>query len=80
MPWYDLAINPKVVEGYYSGRPELDRMNLRVVRLYDDGPVLHLSADLKLFPDKPSERWPAGANTSELDLALWGIRSLSIEG
>jgi hypothetical protein len=80
MPWYDLTANPKVVSGYYSGTPALDRMDLHGIRLYDDGSVLHLSADLGLFPDMPSKRWPSGANAAQIDLALWGIRSLSIEG
>ncbi|MBN9693432.1 MAG: hypothetical protein J0M24_24570 [Verrucomicrobia bacterium] len=80
MPWYDLTINPKVVGGYYSGRPALDHMELHGVKLYDDGPVLHLLAYLRPFPDMPSKRWPVGANAAEIDLALWGIRTLSVEG
>jgi hypothetical protein len=80
MPWYDLTANPKVVHGYYSGAPPLDHMELHGVRLHRDGPVLHLSADLTPFPDMPSKRWPAGANTAQIDLALWGVRLLTIEG
>ncbi|MBI1175812.1 hypothetical protein GC207_00070 [bacterium] len=80
MPWYDLTANPKVVHGYYSTAPALDRMDVHGVRLHRDGPVLHLTADLIPFPDMPSKRWPSGANTARIDLALWGIRSLTIEG
>ena len=80
MAWYDLTANPKVVHGYYSAAPALDHMDLQGVRLHNDGPVLYLSAYLTPFPDIPSKRWPAGANTAQIDIALWGVRSLGIEG
>src|SRR4051812_38482524 len=80
MPWYDLTANSEVVRGYYSSAPALDRIDLHGVRLHRDGPVLHLSADLTPYPDMPSKRWPAGANTAQIDFALWGIRSLAIDG
>jgi len=80
MAWYDLTSNPKVVHGYYSAPPALDHLDLHGVRLHRDGPVLHLSADLTPFPDMPSKRWPVGANTAQIDVALWGVRSLAIDG
>jgi Immunity protein 50 len=80
MAWYDLAMNPKVVHGYYSGTPALDHLDLQGMSLHRNGPVLRLSADLTPFPDMPSKRWPVDANTAQIEIALWGIRSLTIEG
>jgi hypothetical protein len=80
MAWYDLSANPKVMHGYYSAPSALDRMDLRGFAFRADGQVFSLEADLMPFPDMPSKRWPVGANTARIEIALWLPRSLTIEG
>lgn len=78
MAWYDQCANPKLVYGYYSAPPALDRIDLHEVVLHRDGPVLRLRGNLPVFPDRPSKRWPQQANAAQISIALWGVTGVSI--
>src|SRR4051812_3439667 len=78
MTWYDECENPKVIRGYYSAPPALDRLDLHEVLLHRDGPLLRLRGDLAVFPDRPSKRWPEGANTAQVTLSLCGVSGVNI--
>jgi hypothetical protein len=80
MAWYDFALNPKVVRGYYSTPPALDYLDLQELSLHRKGSALHFSANLTPFPDMPSKRWPVDADTARIEFALVGVRCLTIEG
>ena len=79
MSWYDECDNPKVIHGYYSAPPALDCLELHEVVLRDDVPLLRLRADLPVFPDQPSKRWPPGSNTAQITISLWGASAVSIQ-
>jgi hypothetical protein len=78
MAWYDQCDNPRLIQGYYSAPPTLDRLDLHEVVLHRDGPLLKLRGDLPVFPDRPSKRWSQQANTAQVTIALWGVSSVSI--
>jgi hypothetical protein len=80
MNWYDACDNPKVIAGYYSSPPALDRLEVRSIVLDGDAPVLRLSALLPVFPDRPSKRWHPDTNTAEIGIDLWCPAEVRIEG
>src|SRR5260370_16392934 len=80
MNWYDACDNPKVIAGYYSSPPALDRLEVRSIVLDGDAPVLSLSALLPVFPDRPSKRWHPDTNTAEIGIDLRCPPEVRIEG
>ena len=78
--WWELAQNPRVVLAYYSQPPPLSGVEVHSVRLQGDGPTVDLVAELPSFPDKPSLRWPVGANTVQVGLRFFDLREISLFG
>lgn len=48
--------------------------------MHRDGPTLELLVELPRFPDRPSPRWPAGANTAHSKLRFFGLREVTVSG
>lgn len=80
MSWNDLALNPRVILGYYSSPPVLDVVEVHSLSLHRDGPTLEMVVELPAFPDRPSPRWPASANAARAHLRFLGLREIRIEG
>ena len=78
--WWNLAQNPRVVLAYYSQPPRLCGVDVHSVLLQRDGPTLELLIEMPCFPDKPSPRWPAGANTAQAGLRFFDLREVSLAG
>jgi Immunity protein 50 len=78
--WWELALNPRVVLAYYNSPPELRGVEVHSVRLLRDGPTLELVAELPCFPDRPSPRWPAGANMAQAGMQFFDLREVSLAG
>ena len=80
MSWNDLTLNPRVILGYYSAPPELDDVEVLSLSLRRDGPLLEMVVGLPSFPDRPSPRWEASANTVQATFRFFGLREVSITG
>lgn len=78
--WTDLVENRQAIATLYTDTPSLEPFNLVEVRTDRDGPVLYLRGNLRDFPQQPSPRWPADANTLQITFQLVGLRSLSVQG
>jgi hypothetical protein len=78
--WWQLAQNPRVVLAYYSTPPPLVGVEVHSVRLHRDGPTLELQVELPRFPDRPSPRWPVGANAALAILRFFDLREVSLAG
>lgn len=78
--WWELAQNPRVVLAYYSRPPQLLGVEVHSVRLHRDGPTLELLAELPRFPDRPSPRWPVGANAAQAGLRFFALREVLLSG
>jgi hypothetical protein len=82
MDWNQLTLNPRVVLGYYSTAPSLENICVHRISLHRDGPSVEITFEPREFPDKPSSRWPGGANAcqiliranavSQVDIHRWG--------
>jgi hypothetical protein len=75
--WWELSQNPRVVLAYYSQPPQLRNVEVHSVLLHREGPVLELLTEMPRFPDKPSPRWPADANTAQARLRFFDLREVS---
>jgi hypothetical protein len=80
LTWNDLALNPRVVLGYYTVPPELDTVEVHSLRLHRDGPNLEMTVEMAAFPDIPSPRWDALANSAQGRFLFLGLRKIKIEG
>jgi hypothetical protein len=78
--WWELALNPRVVTAYYSSPPELRGVEIHSISLHRDGATLELLAELPGLPDRPSSRWPIGANTAQAGLRFFGLREVTLSG
>lgn len=78
--WWNFAQNPRVVTAYYSSPPDLRGVEIHTVRLHRDGPTVELITELPRFPDRPSPRWPAAANTAQALLRFFDLREVSLAG
>jgi hypothetical protein len=78
--WWELALNPQVVTAYYSSPPDLRGAEVHSVRFCRDGPTVELLAELPRFPDRPSPRWPTGANTAQAGLRFFDLREIALVG
>ncbi len=78
MNWNDNTLNPKVIAGYYKSAPSLKLVNLHRVSLLRDGPVAEIVFDVSDFPEKPSSKWPAGANTCQITLRALGVSEVEL--
>ena len=76
--WWELAQNPRILLAYYTNPPELLGVEIHAVQLHRDGPTLKLIADLPVFPDRPSSRWPSGANTAQAELRFLDLREITL--
>jgi hypothetical protein len=82
MDWNQLTLNPKLLRGYYTIPPSLRGICVHRISLLRDGPSVEIVFEPQAFPDKPSPRWPAAANTCQIllraisvdrvDLNRWG--------
>jgi hypothetical protein len=73
MNWNDLTLNPKVILGYYEAGPSLKKVDLHRVSLLRDGPTAEIVFEVDEFPQKPSPRWPSGANACQITLRAIGL-------
>lgn len=80
MNWADFVDNPEQVAAYYDGTEGLARFSLHEITVTRNGPGVRLRGDVSRFPDRPSPRWPTGANQAQVTLSLWGLDSLEISG
>ena len=81
MSWNDLALNPRVILGYYSIPADLESVEVHSIVLGRDGPTLEMVVKLPTFPDRPSPRWDRGANAVQARFRFFGeFRDLVIEG
>lgn len=78
--WWQLAQNPHELLAYYSSPPQLIGVEIQSVHIHHDGPTVELTADLPFYPDKPSPRWPVGANTAQIGLRFFGVREITLAG
>jgi hypothetical protein len=78
--WWNLAQNPRVILAYYSQPPQLRSVDVQSVLLHHDGPRLEIVIDMPCFPDKPSPRWPTGANTVQARFQFSDLREISLDG
>ncbi|MBZ2188826.1 immunity 50 family protein [Alcanivorax sp. JB21] len=73
-------MNPESLSTLFDSIDELDRLNVFEITLKREGPVLALRADLPRFPERPSKRWPPGANRVQVSIELLGVEGLSLSG
>lgn len=78
--WWELTENPRIVLAYRDRPPDLVGIEIHSVTLQRDGPTLGLVAALPRFSDRPSPRWPAGANATQAELRFSGLRTVSLAG
>jgi hypothetical protein len=78
--WCSLCDNPQALERLYTSNDGLDLVDLHEVVLHRDGPRLQMIFDLARFPDRPSQRWDPEANTLQVQVSAWGVKSLRLEG
>ncbi|RLV08677.1 hypothetical protein CTZ27_07840 [Streptomyces griseocarneus] len=80
--WTEFLVDPRGIEGVYSGRPPaLESVCLHEVELDREGPALRLRFDLADFPADPPKKWAAlGHDTVQIELSLGGLRDVALEG
>ena len=78
MDWNKYTLNPRVLLGYFDSAPSLQHVQLHRVSLSRDGPVAEIVFDVGEFPQKPSPRWPAGANTCQITLHAIGLEEVEL--
>lgn len=75
-----MARNPRAVLAYYSTPPHLLGVEVHSARLHRDGPTLELQIEIPCFPDRPSPRWPMGANAVQAVLRFVDVREVALSG
>lgn len=78
MNWNDFTANPKVIRGYYDTVPSLAHVRLHSISLHRDGPLAEIVVDLRKFPERPSAKWPVGANTCQITIHAIGLTQTTI--
>lgn len=78
MGWIEHLINRESITGLYDSIEGLERLDVIELKLFRDGPVLQLRADLARFPDRPSKRWEPGANRVQVQLDFLGVEALQL--
>ena len=76
--WWNLLNNPHVILAYYSQPPELSAVEVHSVRLHRDGPAISITLDMPVYPDKPSTRWPSGANVVQVEFRFFGLHDVRL--
>lgn len=78
MNWNENTLNPRVVLGYYDTAPSLNSVEVHRVSLLRDGPTAEIVFDVDNFPERPSPKWPLGANTCQITIRAIGITEVDI--
>lgn len=73
MNWNESTINPKVILGYYDSAPSLEHVEIHRISLMRDGPMAEITFDVGSFPERPSRKWPPGANTCQITVRAFGL-------
>lgn len=79
MDWNALTHNPRTLLGYYDAAPSLEQVALHRVTLLRDGPTAEIVFNASTFPQRPSPRWPQGANTCQITLRAIGVSSVALD-
>lgn len=77
--WNEKTLNPNVILGYFDKAPNLRGVEIRHVSLLSDGPMAEIVLDVGEFPERPSSKWPAGANTCQITIRAIGISEVEID-
>ncbi|WP_162925612.1 Imm50 family immunity protein [Isoalcanivorax indicus] len=80
MGWPHHLMNPEALSGLFDSIDDLDVLNVFEITLNREGPVVALRADLPRFPERPSKRWPPGANRVQILIEFLGVEGLSLSG
>ena len=80
MNWNDLTLNPKVIAGYYDRVPCLAKVEIFKLVLNRDASKLTIVFEPDRFPERPSQRWPLGANAVQVSMSAFGVKELEIHG
>lgn len=80
MHWTAALENPQSITSLFGEPSALDLIDLHEVTVHREGPVLRLRFDIPAVPAPLPRKWPAGANTTQLVLAAWGVTALQISG
>lgn len=80
MNWYELVRNPKAISHLYDVVPPLQCMEVTMIQLNRDGPLMRIEMDFPGFADRRPDRWHADWNTVAILLDFWGIQDLSWVG
>lgn len=78
MNWNESTLNPKVLLGYYEQAPSLEQVELHRISLLRDGPTAEIVFDVSTFPEKPSSKWPSGANTCQIVIRAIGLSQVEL--
>lgn len=78
MNWNEKTLNPKVILGYYDKAPSLRSVEIHRVSLLRDGPMAEIVFDVAEFPERPSPKWPLGANICQITIRPIGISKVEI--
>lgn len=78
MNWNEHTLNPRVVLGYYDAAPSLKSVEVHRVSLLRDGPTAEIVFDVDSFPERPSSKWPLGADTCQITIRAIGITEVDI--
>lgn len=80
MSWSRYLENPDSLALLRVAAEDLGLIELHELTVHRDGPMLRLRFDLPFVPERLPVRWPAEANTTQITLAAWGVRDLSVVG
>ena len=78
MDWSDLIENPKALLSYFDRAPSLERITLHKLVLLRDGPTALLDFDVGEFPQRPSPRWPNGAQFCQISIQLVALSKCEV--
>lgn len=80
--WLDLLEDATSLRSLYGNyTPSLEPVHLHEISLHRDGARVNLRFDLEEYPKDPPKKWRIlGFNTVQVQLALIGIRELSLRG
>jgi hypothetical protein len=78
MAWTERTANPRALLAYFDEAPGLAGVEVQRLSLLRDGPSAEIAFVPATPPDRPSKRWPAGADRCLVVLRVIGVSAVDV--